>query len=55
MIRGNIFLLSAFDGSLKSVAKTWVMILEEFFLLHPVVEKEAVEISALHLKGKVSS
>ena len=52
MIRGNRFLLSTFDGSLKCAAETWVMKLEALFLLHPVVEKEAMEISALHLKGK---
>ena len=26
--------------------------LEEFFLLHPIARKEAVEISALHLEGE---
>ena len=52
MIRGNRFLLSTFDGSLKCATKTWVMKLEAFFLLHPIVEKEAVEISALHFEGK---
>ena len=39
MIRGNRFLLSTFDGSLKCATKTWVMKLEAFFLLHLVVEK----------------
>ena len=55
MIRGNRFLLYTFDVSLKCAAETWVMKLEAFFLLHPVVEKEAMEISVLHLKGKASS
>ena len=52
MMRGNIFLLSNFDGSLKCVAKAWVMKLEDIFLLHPVVEREAVEIAVLHLEGE---
>ena len=49
-IKGNRFLLSTFDGS--SNARTWVRMLEAFFLLHPVASKEAVEISALHLEGE---
>ena len=52
MIRGKRFLLSTFEGSLKCVAKTWVMKLEAFFLLHLVVEREAVEIATLHLEGE---
>ena len=43
-------MLSTFDGS--SNAKTWVKELVAFFFLHLVVEKEAIEISALHLKGE---
>ena len=42
--------MSTFDGS--STTKAWVSKLEAFFLIHPVVEKEAVEISALHLGGE---
>lgn len=51
-MRGNRFLLSNFDGSSTCIAKAWVMKLDAFFLLHPVVEREVVEISALHLEGK---
>ena len=54
MMRGNRFLLPTFDGSLKCVAKNWVMKLEAFFLLHPVVEREVVEIAALHLEGEAN-
>ena len=43
-------MLSTFDG--LSTARTWVRKLEEFFLLHPVMGKEAVEILALHLEGE---
>ena len=49
-MKGNRFLLSTFDGS--SNAKYWVRKLEAFFLLHPIVEKEVVEISVLHLDGE---
>ena len=49
-IKGIRFLLSTFDG--LSTVRTWVRKLEAFFLLHPVVEEEAVEISALHLEGE---
>ena len=55
MMRGNRFLLSTFDGSLKCVAKAWVMKLEDIFLLHPVVEREAVEIAVLHLEGEANT
>ena len=44
-IKGNRFLFSTFDG--RSAAKSWARRLSAFFLLHPVVEKEAVEIAAL--------
>ena len=43
-------MLSTFDGS--STARTWVKELVAFFFLHPVIEKESVEISALHLEGE---
>ena len=52
-MKGNRFLLSTFDGS--SSAKDWARRLEELFLLHPVVDKEAVDIIALHMKGKAST
>ena len=51
-IRGNRFLLSTFDGN--TLARAWVKKLEAFFLLHPVAEKEAVEIAALHMEGEAS-
>ena len=31
------------------------MKLDAFFLLHPVVEKEVVEIAALHLEGEANN
>ena len=43
-------MLSTFDVS--STTRAWVRKLEEFFLLHPVVEKEVVEMSVLHLEGE---
>ena len=49
-IKGNRFLLSKFDGSTKK--KTWARKLEAFFLLHPVEEREATEVTALHLEVK---
>ena len=36
-MRGNIFLLSTFDASLTCAAEDWLMKLEAFFLLHPIV------------------
>ena len=55
MMRGNRFLLSTFDGSLTCETEAWVMKLDEFFLLHPVVEIEAIEIAALHLGGEANT
>ena len=55
MMRGNRFLLSTFDGSLTCAAKVWVKNLEAFFLLHPVVDREAVEVAVLHLGGEAST
>lgn len=49
-IKGNRFLLSTFDGD--TLARAWVKKLEAFFLLHQVVEKEEVEIAALHMEGE---
>ena len=54
MMRGNRFLLSTFDGSLTCAAEILVKKLEYFFLLHPVVDKEAVEVAALHLEGEAN-
>ena len=51
-IRGNRFLLSTFDGDTS--ARAWVKKIEAFFLLHPVAEKEVVEIAALHMEDKAS-
>ena len=51
-IKGNRFLLSTFDGTF--VAKSWARRLSAFFLLHLVVEKEVVEIVALHLEGEAN-
>ena len=45
--------MSTFDGT--SATKYWARRCSAFFLLHPVVEKEAVEISVLHLKGEASN
>ena len=49
-IKGNRLLLYTFDGSYT--AKDWARKLDAFFLLHPVVEREAVEIATLHLEGE---
>ena len=45
--------MSTFDGS--TIARTWARKLEELFLLHPVVEREAVEVVALHLEGEANA
>ena len=55
MMRGNIFLLSTFDGSLSCVAEVWVKKLEAFFLLHPIVDREAIEVVALHLEDEAKT
>ena len=44
--------MSTFDGS--STTKYWTRKLDAFFLLHPMVEREAVEIAALHLEGEAN-
>ena len=49
-IRGNGFLLSTFDG--VTSARAWEKKLEAFLLLHPVAEKEAMEMEALHMEDK---
>ena len=46
-----MFLFSTFYGS--SATRDWARKLDAFFLLHPVVEKEVVEIAALHFEGEV--
>ena len=52
MMRGNRFILSTFDGSLTCATEVWVKKLEAFFLLHPVVDRDAIEITVLHLEGE---
>ena len=51
-MKGNRFLLSNFDGSSLCTERDWGKNLDAFFLLHPVIEKEAIEIAALHLQGE---
>ena len=53
-MRDNIFLLSTFDGSSTCSARAWGMNLDAFFLLHPMVQREAIEIVALHLEGEAN-
>ena len=45
--------MSKFDGS--TIARAWARKLEELFLLHPVVEREAVEVAVLHLEGEANA
>ena len=49
-IKGNRFLLSKFDGSTTTRASARK--LEAFFILHPMEEREAAEVVALHLEGE---
>ena len=51
-IRGNGFLFSTFDG--VTSGRTWEKKLEAFYLLHPVVEKEVVEMAVLHIEEETS-
>ena len=51
----NRFLLPTFYGSYTCTSRDWGMKLDAFFLLHPVVEREAVEIAALHLEGEAKN
>ena len=53
-MKGSIFLLSTFDGSSSCTTKAWGRNSDAFFLLHPVVEKDVVEIAALHLQGEAN-
>ena len=55
MMKGNRFLLSTFDGSLTCAAEAWVKKLEAFFLLHPVVDREAVAIAVLQIEGEAKA
>ena len=45
--------MSTFDGS--STTRVWARKLDAFFLLHPVVEREVVEITVLHLEGEANT
>ena len=47
-IKGNRFILSTFDGT--SAAKAQARRLTKFFLLHPVVDREAMETKGRHLE-----
>ena len=55
MMRGNRFLLSTFNESLTCAAGVWVKKLEDFFLIHLVVDREAVKFAALHLEGEAKT
>ena len=46
-MKGNRFLLSNFDGF--SLERDWERRLEALFPLHPLVEREAIEIATLHM------
>lgn len=53
--RGNIynrFFLPTFDGSSISTKKAWMKELHDFFQLHPLPEREAIEIALFHLEGE---
>ena len=52
-IRGNRLLFYTFYG--VTSARAWVKKMEAFVLLHPVVEREAVDITVLHLEEKPST
>ena len=45
--------MPTFDGSSTSREKYWRKELDAFFQVHPVAEREVVEIAALHLEGEV--
>ena len=47
--------MSTFDGSLICAAEVWVKKLEDFFLLHFVVDREALEVTVLHLEGEAKN
>ena len=53
-IKGNRFLLSTFYGSSACTERAWGMKLDSLFLPHPMVEREDVEIAALHLEGEAN-
>ena len=46
--------MPTFDGSSSSTIKAWRKELDTFFMLHPVAEKEVVQIAALHLYGEAN-
>ena len=48
-------MLPTFYGSLTCAENSWVMKLEAFFLLHLVVEREVVEIVAVHLESEANT
>ena len=54
-MKGNRFLLSTFDGSPTCATEAWVKKLEAFFLLHPIVDREVVAISVLHLEREAKA
>ena len=50
----NRFLLCTFYRSSTCAARAWRRKLDALFLLHPIVQKEVVEIVALHLEGEAN-
>ena len=46
--------MSTFDGSSTCIARAWAKKIDAFFLLHPVVEREVFDITALHLDGEAN-
>ena len=46
--------MPTFDGSYSSTVKAWRKELDTFLMLHPVVEKKAFQIAALHLLGEAN-
>ena len=52
--RHNRFYLATFDGSFSSTVKSWRRELDAFFRLHPIDERDVVQIAALHLLGEAN-
>ena len=52
--RHNRFYLPTYDGSSSSTVNAWRKELDAFFKLHPVAEREVVQIAALHLHGEAN-
>ena len=46
------FHLPTFDGSLNSLAKSWVEKLNIYFHLNQMAEMEAIKVATLHLDGE---